>query len=359
MAVKMNLHLGRRIGFVVVALASTVAGARAQQSATARGTPIIFSAPSTSDSVSSNLNALRTPAAPFRDLEAELKKPFEVFDANRSDKVLRPSDPNFRPPAPEVNRKHLKEQLNDRAERMFLFMEPDDDDLFKAADTDPYTKKPKTALDRYYDRLDRARTGLTNRTSTTDLFGDKKNSDKDRRDEYGLEKKKPLNPLDEDRTTALRDFRPMTNSSPAGDNFYSDKSKPRTAADFLSYSPEATAERSRFKTETRLEDFKRLLDGPGYGPRENLNPPASVYGETAPRPAYGAAAPTWSTTKPTTTKAASADSFATSAGLVGTPGTPQGLKEFGSVSSLSTPPPPPQQVKPVLPPTFTIPKRRF
>lgn len=350
------------MGFALLALLSMVAPLPAQQTNRSRGTPIIFSAPK-SDTVSSNLNELRTPTAPFRDLEADLKKPFEIFDPNSSDKLLRSRDQKFKTPPPDLNKKQLKEQLHERAEQMFLSLEPEDDDPFKASEEsfDPYNKKPKTSLDRYYDRLDRNRVAVTNRTSVNDLFGDKKDKEKERRDESGFDKKKPIGFSDDERSVTSRNVRLMSNSSPTGDSLFSEKNKARGSGEMFDSGKQISFyERNKTKSETRLEEYKRLLDGPGYGhdTREKVKPVVSAYETAAPQAIYGAAAPTWSSTKPAA-KTPPANTFATSAGLVGTPAAPQGLKDFDSAASLSTPPPKPPPAKPAKPSTFNIPKRRF
>ena len=56
--------------------------AHPEEPARQRGAPIIFSEPK-SDTVSTNLNQLDLKASPFKDLESDLKKPFQIFDSGR------------------------------------------------------------------------------------------------------------------------------------------------------------------------------------------------------------------------------------------------------------------------------------
>ena len=127
----------------------------------APGTAIIFSAPK-SDSLSSNLNELRAPTSPFREMESTLQKPFEFLEPPKAAPRLK-----FTPQQqPELRKKTPQDILNQRAEDMFL--EPNlhkgetDADFYNLGDesADLFGRKPKTALERYYDRTDRA---LTNR----------------------------------------------------------------------------------------------------------------------------------------------------------------------------------------------------
>lgn len=358
---KTNLPFKQRMKFTALALGllSVMAGIAAEPAPRPRGTPIIFSAPTKSDTVSSNLNELRTPASPFRDLESELKKPFEALEPGQNANRIRP--PRQLNQQPELNRKQMKERLHERAEAMFLSLEPDesglDDELLLSTEDslDRYSSKSTRSLDRYDEQIDQARAAVTNQSFGTDLLREKK--DQEARPGFSFDNNAPG--ALEDRGTTPRNFRPLSEDITSGDGLFSDRTKPRDLNDAWGNSAEAASERNKLKRETRLEEFKRLLDGPGAAPQGNgiygsayhLAPqqPASRLNPTTPtRSALNPAAPT-----------APATTFAETAGLVGTPGTPSGLPEFGSASSLSTPPAPLPQIKPTSPSTFTIPKRRF
>jgi hypothetical protein len=354
--VKSNSYSRWLLGCTALAFASASGVGKAEEPARARGTPIIFSTPSKSDTVSSNLNELRTPAAPFRDLESELKKPFEALSPDASNKPRRPI--RQVPPQPELNKKQMKQRLHDRAEEAFLSLEPDDptldNDLSKLspAELDRYSNKSKNSMDRDYDRLDRSRTALTNRASG-DLFGEKK--DKEGRDEISPNKK-PENGRD-DRSETARNLRPNPNLTPAGDRFISDRNKPGGLNNSWENNADDAFNYNKAKRDSRREEFKRLLDGPGGNPQGKAALSSAYDLPTAQPASRSASTPSWSAPKPET-KAASAKAFTKSAGLVGSPGTPQGLPEHDPTSSLTTSAPPPVQPKPATT-TFSVPKRRF
>ncbi len=354
----MNMFFNQRLGFTVAfSLMSVVAGSAAEPAPRARGTPIIFAAPTTSDTVSSNLNELRTPVSPFRNLEAELKKPFEALEPEqRANRIRAPRQPNQQ--QPELNRKQMKERLHDRAEAMFLSLEQDDsqlgDELLTSSD-DSLNNKSRE-WDRYNDQADQSRATRTNQSAPSDPFGEKKDQEdrplgfsSDRNPGSGLE----------NRGIASRNLRPLSDGIAPRDSLFSDRPNSQALIDPWGNSADDSFERAKLKRETRLDEFKRLLDGPGAAPREkgiygsayHLNPQ-----QPASRPT--ATSPSWSEPKPVV-KTAPAPTFAETAGLVGTPGTPSGLPDFDRASSLSTPPSPVPQAKPLVPSTFKIPKRRF
>jgi len=355
--VKINLISGKRIGFASLLLASVMISVGAETPARSRGTPIIFSAPSNSDTVSSNLNELRAPAAPLRELEAGFKKPFEAMDPLRGSKAPKPLARPAQPPQqPEMNRRTLKDQMNQRAEQMFLNPElfEGEDDPYQLSDSgrDPFQTKPRTDLDRYYDRLDRNRVALTNRAPSNDLFEQKKP------DVFG--DRPSGNGLDAD-LSAARTLTLMSNSSAGSAGFFNDRIKvaPHSSAPFGISSDDPAFARNLSPQETRRDNFQRLLEGSSYQPRVNPAAPVASYG-TAPATPKTTPSYSWSSSaeKPAST-ATPATTFATSAGLVGNPSQPQGIPEWSPTTSLSTPPPAAAAVKPLPPPKFNPPQRRF
>jgi len=334
----------------------------AETPARSRGNTIIFSDPK-NDTVSSNLTELRAPASPFREMESTLSKPFELFEPGKSRPPQKFVPP---PPAPEVRKRPMKDILNARAEEMFL--DPNrqpgetDSDLFSPdADTpDSAARKPMSALDRYYDRMDRV---LTNRpaaenplSSTPDTF----------------------DPLNRNNLNPFAPDRALINQRPPSDNKLNPFSIPENdrnnSRDSLfgvrdperspTLKPVEAFSGYRAEKENRLDAFKRLLEGPSQN--RSGNPPpnnsgsyrgASASASTRP-PAYASPTTLGTSTKPTP-GLTPANSFNKSAGLVGAPGTIQGLPDYTAASSglnsgLSTPPP-----KPLPAPSFSVPKRRF
>jgi hypothetical protein len=365
---------------LVVALSSIAA----EEAPRSQGTKIIFSAPK-SDTVSSNLSELRDPALPFRKLESGLKKPFEVFDpVGRGD--VRPARAPV-PPPQAIPKRTIKEQMNDRAEEMFLNPElfensKDDKELFGLTeeDVDPYKTKPRNALDRYQDRMERDRPGLTNNSSrTTDLFSEQKDA-LDRNDSvrFGL---KPLNPVEE--TT------PPGNQPPRRDAFANTtdqewntagRTVPRAFDSGLSENPDSFQNRPRSNpVETRREGFQRLLQDPAYarsGASANAsaanssagayNPYLNPYQTTTPPRPSAAPTPSWNTRPVAVSGAGGAsDSFSKTVGLVGEPVQPKPMPEFTvsatfkDLNSAPAPQPAPAVATPKRPAKFQIPQRTY
>jgi hypothetical protein len=339
-------------GAMVVGLVLATGWVCGEEPARRTAAPIIFSSPQ-SDTVSSNLNQMSVKSSPLLNLESDLKKPFQVFESAPAAR-FRPPAKLSAPPAPVVNSKKLKELLDKRAEELYLSPDaaPDDDLLKDSSTADPFSRTPKTAVERYYDRLDRAGT-LTNQARSGDLFGEKPV-----RDSSALSPDRPFNPLDEEKFSAVRNLRFQSNAFSDRGGLYSQELKPRTFGDVFGVGPSDTSERFTRSKESRLDNFKRLLDGSSAPSRNDFNtpPPTTPSVTYKPGPAYApAAAPVWSST-PTPVQGSS---FSSSAGVVGAPARPQGLPDFAvSASSLATTP----QVsapKSLPPPTFKVPKRQF
>jgi hypothetical protein len=350
----MNVRSHRSFGAMALGLVLGAGLLRGEEPARRTATPIIFSAPQ-SDTVSSNLNQISSKPS-LRDLESDLKKPFEIFQTAPQSR-FQPPVKLTTPPAPVVNSRKLKELLDKRAEEIYLSPDAATDDEFlreSESDSDPFHRnKPKNSVERYYDRLDR--TGaLTNHTRGSDLFGDKPGSEAG----AALSLDRPLNPLDEAAGSTARNFRFLSNAIPDRGGAYSQDLKPRTFGDIFGLGPGDTSERLSQSRESRLDSFKRLLEGPAAPSRVDFNapPPAAPSTTALPSPTYApAAAPVWSSTA----KPVAGSSFSSSAGVVGAPAKPQGLPDFAvSASSLATTPQG-QPAKALPPPTFKVPKRQF
>ena len=325
-------------------------------------TPIIFSAPK-SDSVSSNLNQMGAKSSSLRNLESGLKKPFEIFDNGRSGGVQLPNQ--FTPPTPPppaINRK-MKDALDKRAEESYLLS--DDDEASTARDgmlspdretVDPITGKPKTSLDRYYDRIDRSRTGPTNQISRSlDLL-----AERDISNPNGEAKSRTSSSLfDSGLAPNAYVSGRMSNSISEGGRLFSEKMKPRSYGEVFELGPVESARQSGRK-ETRVDEFRRLLDGPGYGTRSgNATAPSLSTPYQLPKPT---ASPTPGSSFSVGSQP-SKGSYATTPGFSGAVGVPSGVPDYVvSSPSLTTTPSVQQQQQPAQQPpvpVFKIPRRRF
>lgn len=351
----MNVPWRKTSGWLAVslaALAPLISPGEEPERRTA--TPIIFSAPQ-SDTVSSNLNEISLKTSPLRNLESDLKKPFEVFQSGNAGTFRAPIKLSA-PPAPVLNSRKLKELMDKRAEDLYLSSDPTTtDDLTKSEDeTDPFKKKIKSPLESYYDRMDRQAAAATNQTPHSDDLLSGVKDERDSADNLGLGRLR--NPLESPNLPNAQNLRSLTGSDRTSSS-YSDSLKPRAFGDIFGLSSTDSSDRFTKSKETRLDNFKRLLDGPTAAPRTDFNAPLPVAG-AAPKLSpggYTPPTPAWATPQPTSRT----DTFDKRAGLVGTLSKPQGLPEFAASSpSLSTPPPL-QPAKPLPPPTFKVPKREF
>ncbi|MFO1513634.1 MAG: hypothetical protein U1F83_12065 [Verrucomicrobiota bacterium] len=358
----MNARLQHYLVLAVVVSVASLTGARAEEPARSAATPIIFSAPR-SDTVSSNLNQIGAKSSPLLDLESGLTKPFEIFDT-KSSRSLRPASKDMRyvPPAPVLSNKKLKDLLDKRAEEMYLTREDNEtaltrEDLLKSDEDplDPSGKRLKTPLDRYYDRIDRMKLGPTNQTPQgLELFGNKTGPDD--KDEL---KSKPYGGLfASELSPTARSLERMSNGSSGGGFLSSEKAKDRSFGDIFGLGPVESSKSVTGTRESRLDEFKRLLDGPGYGSRGDFNvtPPAAASSSLqAPKPVGGVPSPVFSATPPPL----AGGGHANSPGFAGTVGTPVGVPDFAVGTPSLTPTAPVQKPKPLPPPTFNVPRRRF
>ena len=356
----MNLRFWNYSGLAALILIGSLVAARTDESPRLRGAPIIFSEPK-SDSVSSNLNQLDSKTSPFKGLESDLKKPFQIFDVGRSDGSFRPPSGLTDPPAAPVNNRRIKELIDKRAEMMWL--DPDSGDLGRDGEDprktsedplDAAGKKLKTSLDRYYNQLDRERLASTNQVPDNDLFGKKNDSDAKNAPGQSFTE----GPFDGDRGASASSLRRMSNNASDGRGFFSENLKPKEFYDLAdeSYSKNPAERSASVKEETRLDDYKRLLGGPGYAPRNGDYSSGLPVAGTAQRPAPAAFSPAWSLPS---APANPRDSFSSRAGLVGAPPPLQSLPSFSTTTpGLNPTPAPVVQPKPPTS-TFSIPRRQF
>ncbi|HNQ72236.1 MAG TPA: hypothetical protein PKN95_01365 [Verrucomicrobiota bacterium] len=354
----------------------------ADEPARDKGAPIIFSDSSapTARLMSSNLNELRKPQAPLRHFESDLNRPLDLFRFDGRNNVIAPHRP-VTPPRP-VERKSTKQQLNEAVEDAYLMQglggakNLRDDELFGLddKDADPYKPAPRRTLERYYDRLDQARAAVTNQPSEAALSF---------RDEPALEQSasgrklgsRQLNespaPVDAPRgpnayLPAIRSSAEGISARRLGENSSFNNGVQSSWGDTFSRPPSRLSER-----EARMENFKRLLEGPrslAIPSRANPNPAYHQSGSYS-SGAISSSAPTVSNPGPSSrspgsgsnlTPAGPQQEFVKSGNLMGDPLKPQGLPELKALPGLQDPQPvisPPLQHAPV--PTFKIPRRRI
>lgn len=128
-----------------------------------RGRAIQFSNPRSSV-VSSNVNELGANKTKLEDLEQQLRKPFEIFGSG-DDSINRVATPVRRLPPSAAKMRQMKELLEKRKEWIFLapedYVEPGltTEEMLDVPEygTDGTEKKRKTPIERYYERLEKAR----------------------------------------------------------------------------------------------------------------------------------------------------------------------------------------------------------
>jgi hypothetical protein len=369
-------------GALLVGFGLSLGGAQAQTNrAATRGTPIIFSAPE-SELTSSNLHELPAPASPFRNLESSLKRPFDVFEGGSLGPASAAPQGKLKvPPQLQHRQKSAKQLRSERAEQMFL--EPElyqgetDEDLFGlSAELDPLKRKPRTALDRYYDRLDRLATNQFAAPNSSALavepvpFEDSLNrrnfnafsdptSDFSRREALPSYSSNPFS-LRTDAEAA----------SPS--SLREDRARPANAASTLE-SPFARRDESwanftgfRAQRESRLDSFKRLLESPHLSNPGAVNAGLNPYGQSTPSrsPTLAAAptpglAPGAASATPTpvfTPSYSSYRSFTETSARTAVPALPSAVPDYSPNAALATKP----LVTPRPPKSeFKVPARNF
>jgi hypothetical protein len=241
----------------------------------------------------------------------------------------------------------------------------DDNDPFKSPDSamDPLTRKPKTSLECYYERVERDQAGRTNNNFKTDLFGGKK--DRATEDRLSLDGSKDERTPGKNQDIYSRANGQMSNNASMDNNFSRTGIK-TTGERSFGESASDPFDRATLQRETRMDNFKKLLDGPSRSqPQNNVNSfqkssPYASPGYSTQRPTSHSPPPSWSSVKPATAPALNTgSSFSKSSGIVGGATRPAGLQDYASSASasLSTPITPVQQTK-VKPSTYSPPTRR-
>jgi len=336
-------------------------GADAQSTVPRRGRAIEFSQPK-SEAVSSNLNDMTVKKPAIRSLDANFKKPFEVFGSGSSlDGVMMP--PPGRPPRPAVKSKQAREKEEKRKD--WIFLAPEDyapdlsaEEMLHVSDLNPeeMEKKKLTPLERYYLRLEKAQSTITNavKAGVPHVAGTKDDAggDGSERDEG------PLDATMKRAEHTLKGLSDGREEKPIADE---KKEGSRSFAEFFGFvsdekpAPQPLAPQAQ---EARATDFKQLLDtrfspSPSAGlPGGTLNPLAA---SSAPMPpaskAFSAQPPlTFNSLNPVTP-------------TFGAPLLPGALPEsvnnpFSSGVKITLPGPEPARTF-TPPTTFSIPQRRF
>lgn len=143
-----------------------------------KGEAIIFSGKPL-DSSATNIT-VGNPKNNLKLIDDEIRKPFDFFN-------VEPTLPNAGPPSIRRQQQMIErvrrsqERMKLRPEDVFFDVESKED---KPMAEDPYSldpekRKPKSSLERYYERLEREQAGVTNQFKGRDLLGDKKKKNDD------------------------------------------------------------------------------------------------------------------------------------------------------------------------------------
>lgn len=352
----MSLRFWKHFCLPAVLLLGGGLGVDAQQASPQQSQPILFSEPK-GGTVSSNLNLIATKKAPLRNLEDDLKKPFELFDVANSLSGA-PVLPQRLPPAPTLNNRRVRELLQKREEE-WLFEAPQDrdealikDDWLKPSESElpGEGRRKQTSLERYYDRLDRARVASTNQVRNSDPF----NLQKDRELGEALNLQPAGNPLGVNNPVMEQLFKQLAqpnNRSPFGNH-----DDEKTGGKFFDLGKvESSSAQLLQEREARREKYKELLE----------TRPSTAAGSSAALKPFGdtttpvLTAPNVAIATPPTAPADGNALF----NFVGKPAGPQELAPVAPALPSLTPTPPSEQPlkneKPRPVSTFNLPRRSF
>jgi len=368
------MSLGR-LSFTPFPLAMSMAvivvvSARGQESRPGRGRSIEFSEPR-SVVVSSNLNQLGEKKTTLKNLEQEIKKPFDFFSTS-GDAADRFTAANARRPAPSAARaRQMKELLEKRNEWVFLAPEDyfasglTDEEIFNLPEvgSDGAETKKKTPLERYYERLDKERVkSQVAANPAEDSGGLSSRQIGERQDEV---KEWDLWGPPSSLNSGLSKMEQAVKPPPAADfsafgTVVSEEAATRNVSGIFGFGKTGSADPAPEKNlamEARMQEFKQLLEG------RALTPAGSGAGGFA--PLTGLASP------PAVASAGLGGFYGdnTRGGLsplspnpvsqLALPGLPAATANFGSPSWQMTPPVPETPQVTLPPPTFNIPKRKF
>ena len=367
----MNSSLSSLTVSAIATVLALIVGASAngQDARPRRGRAIEFSEPR-SEVLSSNVNLLGANKTALKDLERELKKPFELISPSDEYVDRLKTGPQSSVPRSDVKAKQMKDFLERRND--WIFLSPEEmmgagrtaEEILETPEFGPNgePKKRKTAIERYYERLDRVRGEsqvVTNR-STEIGHEDKRTVEENEGGLSELAFRGQANPFVSAENEGMDSAKNLyPNDAPS---FNSGRAEPEKSfvEIFGIGKNEATAVETGELTlrETRMQEFKQLLENRSLA---------------MPQPSVGS--PNWNAA------ATLAPTGFASSGLHGanSGGTQVELKPLPSgaglqKSLLGTPtaafsaPAPSWQITPLVPeqpsvknsqPTFSVPKRKF
>ena len=348
---------------VATGLAPTVVMLASGEESQPRREPAIQSSDVRCDVVSSNVNQLKANKTTLRSLEQSIKKPFEWPSLGDSLADRFTAAPVWRAPPSIGEVRQMKELLEKRNE--WVFLSPEDyfaagltaEEILNLPEYGPNgeQKKKKTALERYYERLDResAKSQVGSDVLTRRKMGER---------QEGL-KELLLGGQPNSWSFGLSDLKQTVEHESSGvssafDTVVSDKAETRGFSDLFGFGKAEPAPEKSRAMEARMQEFRQLLEtrslttaNPGVG---TLNPlSSSSLAAPLTGPSTGIAVPGSDNGRGALTPLAPGSVSQTSL-----PGLASPPASFGS-PSWQTPPAPetPQMTLP--PPTFNIPKRKF
>jgi hypothetical protein len=334
----------------------------AQSSAAQRSQPIEFSEVKSSSASSNRSLITPSPVTP-RNLEDDLKKPYELFGAGNS---LSGAPAPFQrppPPPPTLNNRRIRELMEKRDD--WLFESPQDRDkasgleaLFQNLDGDltGENSRRKNSLERIYERLDQTRAGSTNQNRNSDPF----NLEKERQLGEALGFQGLGNSFGGENPVLNQLLQQAAKSGKQNQYpFNAEAEDPGLTRPFGLGKVEATPTTQFLQAqEARRETFRAILE-----PRS----PTSASGISAAMKPFGdTTAPVLATTSPFATPATTSPANANAnamLGLVGKPGGPAELpRSSPELPSLTPTPPTDQPLKTEKPrpvSTFNLPRRTY
>jgi len=243
-------------GTVVLGMVASATRGEDQPQRPQRGQPIVFSEVK-SETISTNYNPAGSKSS-FKELDNELKTPFEFFSRDTKTRPLRPPATQ-----PMIQRTKKSQELFGGKEDSF-FGKSEDDELLNndPAQFDPWTRKMKTPLDRYYDRLDRERIVVTNRSKGDNFMGMKR--EEDERSEFGASGDF-FGRFFRDNSSGSARFEGASQSANrvtngfTGGLFSTDPVRPQTLDNLLGIERNLVAEDKRDAVDTRRDAFRELL----------------------------------------------------------------------------------------------------
>jgi hypothetical protein len=250
-----------------------VMSASGQESRLRRGRSIQFAEPR-SDVVKSNVNQLGANKTTLNSLEQDLRKPFEWLNPgeNLADRFTGAAAPRALPSPTRA--RQMKDLLEKRNE--WIFLEPEDyfagglnaeeNSHLPEYGLNGEEKKKKTAVERYYERLDSMRAEL--QAATNQVAGSDPLNPRPKREGEEEQKELVLGGQPGPLSSGLGDMEQTVKSLSAVDpsafgTIVSEPGVTRSFADVFGFGKKEPAESAQEKSramETRIQEFKQLLE---------------------------------------------------------------------------------------------------